>query len=250
MNKKVLIYLITLGLITGCEAPNKFEQTFTEPEWFDSVAAPEVNTSEQVSALWQSEKRCCEDANVLLKNNRIFYKSCFNAITDNYENEELVVKCLWLMDAGADKEQRVRLKRYLVDNFGHHRNSVDNCANCMPGDTVARVTLELARYESRTSNSKKQPIKLLEDLLDSRLDEISYWVQAEIYEFLGVLYLEDGVTEDRQNRYEETYYRLKKAKQYNEPLEKRFAQIEKKYNLIIQAQPEEEALSTVEKGVN
>jgi hypothetical protein len=246
MSYKFSICCIVLVLASGCEAPNQFEQTFSAPEWFSSVDAPEITTTEEVSALWQSEKRCCEDANVLLRNNRIFYKSCFNAISNNYENEELVVKCLWLMGAGADSKQRVQLKRYLVENYGRHKNNVDNCANCMPGDTVARVTLELARYESRASSSKTQPIERLENLLDSRSDEISYWVLAEIYQFLGVLYLESGVTQERFNRYEESYYRLKKAKQHNEPLERRFAPVEKMYNLIIKEMAEEQGPSVTD----
>jgi hypothetical protein len=242
------IFVLSLILVAGCEEPNKFVQNFAAPDWFDSVDAPEINSVEEVDALWQSEKRCCEDADVLLKNNRIFYKSCFNAISDNYGNEELVVKCLWLMGVGADGEQRIQLKRYLVENYGRHRNRVDNCANCMPGDIVARVTLELARHENRTSKSNTRPIKLLEDLLDSRLGEISLWVQAEIYEFLGVLYLEDGITEERLERFEETYNRLKTAKQDNAPLEKRFAPIETLHNLIIQATLEKQQPPFKENG--
>jgi hypothetical protein len=235
--------IVFMALIAGCEEPSEFERTFAEPDWFDSIDAPKINTVEEVNALWQSEKRCCEDANVLLRNNRIFYKSCFNAIMGNYGNEELVVKCLWLMDIGADSKQRVELKRYLVENYGLHKNSVDNCANCMPGDTVARVTLELSRYESRANHSKTQPIKRLENLLDSRLYEISYWVQAEIYEYLGVLYLESGVTQERLSRYEESYNRLNKAKQHNGPLERSFARVEKRYNLLVQETTEKQELS-------
>jgi len=236
---KVIIAIFFL-IIAGCGKPNKFEQNFTKPTWFDSLEAPEINTSEEVDALWHSEKRCCEDANILLKNNRIFYKSCFNAISKHYEDEELVVKCLWLMDVGAESNQRIELSRFLLDNFGHHKNSVNNCANCMPGDTVARVTLDLATYESRTSNSKDQPIKRIENLLDSRRDEISYWVQAEIYKFLGEVYLEAGIDYERLNRFKEAYNRLNKIKDYNEPLERRFPPIVKLYNLILQNAPNDQ----------
>jgi hypothetical protein len=237
---KAIVAIVFLA-IAGCGKPNKFEQHFTKPAWFDSLEAPEINTPEEVDALWQSEKRCCEDANTLLKNNRIFYKSCFNAISKNYDNEELVVTCLWLMDVGAESNQRIEISRFLVDNFRHHKNSVNNCANCMPGDTVARVTLDLARYESRTSNSKDQPINRIENLLDSRKDEISYWVQAEIYEFLGETYLEAGINYERLNRFKEAYNKLDKIKNYNEPLERRFAPLVKLYNLILQNAPNDSA---------
>ncbi len=193
MNIPKIIFFFLLLVITGCKESNKFEKTFAKPLWFNSIDASEVNSSDEVSALWQSEKRCCEDSVKLLKNNRIFYKSCYNAISKNYNDEQVVVLCLWLMDAGAGSDQRIELSRFLVENFSKHKNRVDNCANCMPADTVARVTLELASYEGRHNNSKKVAIERIERLLDSRSDEISYWVQAEIYEFLGDIYLEDGV---------------------------------------------------------
>ncbi|HET9864261.1 MAG TPA: hypothetical protein VFP37_12510 [Steroidobacteraceae bacterium] len=221
--------VLLLVLIGGCEAPppSKFEQTFSKPDWFDSIEAPEVATDEEVSSLWQSTDRCCGNDENVVKNNRIFYKSCFNAISKHYEDETLVVECLWLMDVGAEREQKRELARFLVENYGDHRNRVDDCANCMPGDTVARVTLELARYESRDSNDKSRPIGRIENLLDRREDEISYWVQAEIYEFLGQLYLEAGVTRQRLDRYERAYARLDRLKDVNEPLNRRFGPIEK-----------------------
>jgi hypothetical protein len=215
-------------------APTKFEATFFKPAWFDSVRAPELSTAEEVSTLWQSEKRCCgmHDDEVL-RNNRIFYKSCFNAISAHYEDEELVVMCLSLMDVAADPTQRTELARFLVDNFAHHKNSVEHCANCMPADRVARTTLDLARYESRESNNKQRPIERIEKLLDTREDEISYWVQAEIYEFLGQLYLESGLTQGQLSRYKNAYVRLDRLKEVNEPLKSRFEPIQKNYDLMM-----------------
>lgn len=234
-NKIVLVILFLI--ILGCNEKSKFEITFDKPIWFESINAPDVNNSNEVSALWQSEKRCCEDAVKLLNNNRIFYKSCYNAISRNYKDEELVVLCLSLMGYGADSNQSIELTRFLIENFSNHKNRVDNCANCMPGDTVARATLKLTTYESRMSNSKRVPIERIERLLDSRSDEISYWVQGEIYEFLGDIYLEDGVTPERLARYTNAYNKLKKVKDYNEPLARRFQPIEKRYQLLLNPPP-------------
>jgi hypothetical protein len=226
--------LLALAIL-GCQAPTRFEQTFSKPAWFDSVEAPEVGTYEEVSKLWQSTARCCGDDEIVKNNNRIFYKSCFNAISAHHEDDDLVVECLWLMDVGAEKQQRRELARYLVENYGGYRNPVDNCANCMPGDTVARVTLDLARYESRDSNDKTRPIGRIESLLDHREDEISYWVQAEIYECLGQLYLESGVSASRLARYERAYARLAALKDDNEPLNRRFEPIEKAHAALLKA---------------
>lgn len=229
--------ILLLIILTGCSEPNKFKTEFTKPKWFASIEAPKVHTPEEVGALWRSKERCCVDANILLNNNRIFYKSCFNAISEHYENEEMVVKCLWLMDAGAESKQRIQLSRFLVENFSHHKNNITECVNCMPGDTVARETLYLARYEKRLRNSNDKSIRLIETLLDNRVDEISYWVQAEIYPFLGKLYLESGITNDRVKRFQEVYKRFNRVKKYNEPLEKRYDSFHKVYRLVMKESP-------------
>lgn len=247
MKLSKIIFLLLFLVIAGCKENNKFEEKFDKPLWFNSIDAPEVNNSDEVSTLWQSEKRCCEDAATLLKNNRVFYKSCYNAISKNYNDEQMVVLCLWLMDSGADSNQRIELSKFLVENFSKHKNRVDNCANCMPGDTVARVTLELANYESRNKESKKVAIERIESLLDSRSDEISYWVQAEIYEFLGDIYLEDGITPERIDRYTKAYNKLNKVKEYNEPLANRFSPIEKRYQLLLSPPEATEKISSQEK---
>ncbi|MBL4781219.1 MAG: hypothetical protein JKX92_03160 [Porticoccaceae bacterium] len=231
---KYITFVVLVILITGCSKPNKFESEFEKPEWFNSIDAPALSTVNEVSALWQSEKRCCEDENTLLKNNRVFYKGCFNGIVDHYENEGLVVKCLWLMDIGAEPDQRVQITRFLIKNFSHHKNSIARCSNCMSGDTIARETLTLARYEKRLSNSKDKSIRLLENVLDNRLDEISYWVQAELYEYLGELYLESQLNDERLERMREVFDRFNKVKKYNEPLERRYKSFEKVYQVIIE----------------
>lgn len=230
---RYICVIMLLFIITGCSKPNKFESEFEKPEWFDSIEAPSVHSSNEVSAVWQSEKRCCEDENTLLKNNRIFYKACFNAISDHYEDEELVVKCLWLMGIGAEPDQKVQLTRFLVQNFSHHKNSIAGCANCMPADTVARETLTLARYENTLSNTKDKSILLIENVLDNRSDEISYWVQAELYEYLGELYLDSGLNDERLARMKEVFARFNHVKKHNEPLESRYKSFEKIYQLII-----------------
>ena len=231
---KYISTIILVLIIAGCSEQNKFDSTFEKPEWFDVVEAPSVHSSSEVRALWQSEKRCCENENTLLKNNRIFYKACFNAISEHYEDEELVVKCLWLMDIGAESDQQVQLTRFLVQNFSHHKNSIARCSNCMPGDTVARETLTLARYDNRLSNTKDTSILLIENVLDNRLDEISYWVQAELYEYLGKLYLESGLNDERLERMEEVFDRFNNVKKYNEPLDRRYKSFEKVYKVIIE----------------
>ena len=132
---KIALAFLFLTII-GCKEKNKFEETFDKPIWFKSIEAPEVKNSDEVSALWQSQKRCCEDAVKVLNNNRIFYKSCYNAISRYYKDEELVVLCLWLMDSGANQ--------HFIKNEENLENAVDisdiNLTVEHPNTTTAKIT--------------------------------------------------------------------------------------------------------------
>ena len=65
-------------------------------------SAPSVDSADAVGELWRSKKRCCVSKARLRANHREFYKACYEALGRHYNDEHLVVKCLWLMDAGAD----------------------------------------------------------------------------------------------------------------------------------------------------
>lgn len=231
MDIKIYLILITLILVSCSKGPD-FESKIAKPEWFDSIDAPPLSSTDEVNKLWRSKKRCCIDETKLLENNREFYKVCYNAIANNPKNEELVVQCLWLMDAGADKDQRLKIKRYLVDNYSDHKNSVSRCANCAPGDTVARVTHELARNEKYQGNID-QAISRIENLFDKRGGEISLWVQTEIYTTLGNLYLSSAVTKERKNRMNDAYERLNSARNPENGVERRFPKFEKVYKQVM-----------------
>lgn len=192
----------------------------------------ELNSVGELDTLWRGKKRCCVDEDTLLANNREFYKACYEGIVNNAENEELVVKCLWLMDIGADNSQRIDINRFLVENFRDHKNSVDRCGNCSPGDTVARATKDLARME-RAEGQTDQAINLLEDLLDRRGGEVSLWVQTEIYEMLGGLYLKSAVSNERKDRINTAYNRLSAARREDSGVERRFERFEKTYKEVM-----------------
>lgn len=173
-----------------------FEETIPRPKWFDKKAVIAVNTSQEVSALWQSKKRCCVDKKTLRENNREFYRACYQAIVNHVNNEELVVKCLWLMDTGLSGAERTQFNRFLLDNYPDHQNNITRCANCSTGDTVARVTRELAARMNREAQLD-EAILLIENLLERR-DDISLWVQLEIHETLGRFYLKQAKQQQRE----------------------------------------------------
>ncbi len=202
-----------------------FQEAIPKPSWYDSVEAPIATTSAEVSKVWQSKKRCCESKEVLKANNQEFYKTCYRAIENYFSDEELVVKCLWLMDTGATREHSLKIKRFLVANFSHHKNNITRCANCAPADTVARVTLELSSRLRRDGNPDES-IALVERVLDTRLPEISPWVQTEIYTKLSRWYAEDHWK--RRNRVAYALQNLGSiGKSGNKSVERRFPRFQK-----------------------
>jgi hypothetical protein len=218
--RKILLIVVAGVLLASCtkkeptvEPPKPrvpFASVIQKPDWFDSVSAPALNSVADVDRLWQSRKRCCIDKDKLQANRREFYKACYNGIVQHPDNDELVVKCLWLMDPGPGNEQYYVLKRYLVDNYGDHKSDTSHCANCAPGDVIARVTLGLAQHE-RYTDSVDVAIKRIEGLLSRRRPEISLWVQTEIYTALGQMYLKSAVTDERKQVISDAYERLVSA---------------------------------------
>jgi len=233
---KHIVCIILIISIVGCSKKNKFESEISKPEWFDSIEAPQIDTFDEADALWRSDKLTSADPDIVLKNSRIVYKSCFNAISEHYEDEELVVLCLGVMDIILVSNNRIQTTKFLVENFGHHKNSVARCA-CLSGDIIARATLRLAKYEGRLINPEEESIRLLENLLDNRVDEISYWIQAEIYEYLGTLYIVTGLDESRLNRMKEVYDRFNRVKASKKSLKRRYDSFEKVYQLILEQAP-------------
>ena len=45
-----------------------FDDLIEKPNWFEDTETRVVNSSEEVTKLWQSEKRCCENKYTLNKN--------------------------------------------------------------------------------------------------------------------------------------------------------------------------------------
>lgn len=211
--KKIAVLLFLSALVMACSEQQQTEPRWDlpAPDWLDSTTHPRFESISDVDNLWRGKKRCCIDKDQLVANQREFYAACYDAIAEQPLNEELVVKCLWLMDSGLGIVDRARIHHILVDNFPYHRNSIDNCANCSPGDTVARVTLDLARIEA-ANGDMALAVERLERLLDERGPEISLWVQTEIYTTLAGFYRKTNMDTTQQRRLQDAYEKLADAR--------------------------------------
>lgn len=191
-----LIMLIAALVLSACQRPSPMSG-IEHPDWFETTSAPPVQDEAEVDALWLSAPRCC-GADVVA-NNRIFYKACARAIERQAEDEYLVVKCLWLMQNALDGHQSARLKELIMDRYFTHKDSLRNCANCAPGDTVSRIATELASYYAAVGRLA-DAISLLERAIDGRSIDTSPWVRIESNTQLCKLYLRTERTAAQRQR--------------------------------------------------
>lgn len=228
-----ILSFVVLHMLSACGRQAELPETFLpEPEWLDDKDAPVLHTSEDVSRLWGSKKRCCISKRALIRNNREFYRSCYVAVAEHLDDDELVVKCMWLMDNALERNDRYTLQRSLLDRYPDHDDNVERCANCMPADTIARLTNELARQEIYRGNPE-EAIRLVENVLDKRLNEISLWVQVELYTSLAKWYAETTMTMAAIERLQSARDRLKRLRDRNQALDRRFDTFEKTLQSVL-----------------
>jgi hypothetical protein len=200
-----------------------FNEAIAKPAWWDTTQAPLLTSEVDVDRLWQKPDH----------NNREFFKACYGMIETHSADERATVKCLWLMPVAVGNENKKPIREYLIANYFDHKANTRTCANCAPGDPVARVADDLStQYE--WDGKIRSAIELLEKVLDQRGGDTSPWVQAEIYTHLGKLYLILEVTKERQQRIENAYERLTLIKDH-ESMKQRYLDFERVY-LKVKAQ--------------
>ena len=188
--------LFAVSLLVACSDHSVDVETFLPtPEWIDSVKVVELSSAKEVSQLWQSKKRCCIAENKLRKNQREFYKACYVAVARNPNDQNLVAKCLQLMDSGMESTVRRQINEHFVSNYFYFESPIDRCYNCLPADPIANASRDLAWLEYRSDNPHKA-IKTVKNVLSARLDEISPFVQMNLYVALAHFYTTTGYSDE------------------------------------------------------
>jgi hypothetical protein len=208
-----------------------FDEIIAKPSWWNTVESPVLGSETEVDRLWQSKPRCCIESSQLDRNNREFFKSCYLTIESHPSDDRVTVKCLWLMDIAVSNKEI--FNEYLLANYFDHNAGTHTCANCAPGDIVARVADDLSTQYERAGKTMAA-IELLESVFDRREAEVSAWVQAELYTHLGKLYLKTELTRERKQRIEHANERLLLVKDH-ETMKQRYPDFERVY-LQVKAQ--------------
>lgn len=172
------ILLMVLGvfsfLISGCQSEHDPEfyvpdTRIPEPDWLDTTVAPRLSSHKEMQDLYYAHLRCCKEEPGKTEKHRIFYKACHTAIETHPSDEQLLFECLYSMGPALDRAGRKTLLHRILFFHADHKNAVSDVRRS--ADRVARVSHQLAVMEFDDGNHELAN-KIIEDVLDKRLDEI------------------------------------------------------------------------------
>ncbi len=168
-----------------------FVSAAPRPAWWASVQTPyRVDTVGDLLAAWQGFPRGDDG-----RGERQFFKAVYRGIVNHPEDEHLVATAIdllhWVVD---DYPHRLPLAQFGYDRYFQHRQRVDNCANCMPGDRTQGLTQNLSRL-LMAAGRYDEAIAALRRLIDERAADVSPYRLAETWNRLAWAYWEKGERE-------------------------------------------------------
>jgi len=156
-----------------------FTAAAPKPGWWDKVETPyRVQSYGDLMAAWQGYPR---EAAQRDQGERQFFKAAYQGILDHPDDTHIVATAIQLLHyVVSGYPQRIGLAEFGVKRYFDYRQRTDNCANCMPGDTVEELSLNLSQLYSAT-NRYKEAIAVNQRLIDERGHEVSPYKLAETY---------------------------------------------------------------------
>lgn len=146
---------------------DEFKRTVPLPGWWGQVE-PElpIRNLTDLQSVWMS------GGTMNSERGRRFYKSAYKAMEDYPEEPDLVPYGLYLMSVVAeDPATTLALREFWLKKFFHYEQRVDNCANCMVGDTASTMARDYAAAGRYTNPSAG--IETIQRLVRERERDIS-----------------------------------------------------------------------------
>ncbi|MCF6264103.1 MAG: hypothetical protein L3J24_11020 [Xanthomonadales bacterium] len=170
----------------SCERNNvlceEFKQVAPLPSWWDEVdiGIVEISDYDELSAYWQSEKRCCSEQEIKTTN-RQFFKAMYLEIIEHTNDPDIVVNAINLMDLTyLDYDYFYPLIMFALEHYPDYRKPLHACANCMTGDVLASILGDLRSYMAQ-ENLQQEYVDLSLAFLDKRGMEMSDYYEARVY---------------------------------------------------------------------
>jgi tetratricopeptide (TPR) repeat protein len=132
----------------------------------------------RVVAAWQGHPRTDEGE-------RQFFKATYQGIVDHPDDEHVVATGIdllyWVV---RDYPHRLALARFGYERYLRHDRRVDNCANCMVGDTTQALALNLGKLYAEVGRFD-DVIAVCRRLIDERSRDVSPYKLAETWSQLA-----------------------------------------------------------------
>ena len=144
------------------------------------------NVSDLLSA-WQGHPRSDDGTG-----ERQFFKAAYQGILDHANDEHVVATGVDLLHhVVRDYPHRLELARFGYERYFAHRRRIDNCANCMVGDTtqglaqnLSQLYLEAGRYD--------EAIEVCRRLVEERGADVSPYNLAETWDRIAWAHWQKG----------------------------------------------------------
>ena len=156
------------------------------PTWWDAVDTPyRVDTVGDLLAAWQGHPRTDDGE-------RQFFKAAYQGILDHPDDEHIVATGIELMHyVVRDYPHRLELARFGYERYFSHRRRVDNCANCMVGDTTQGLAQNLSQLYL-DAGRPDEAIEVCRRLVDERAADVSPYKLAETWDRIAWAYWQKG----------------------------------------------------------
>ncbi len=166
-----------------------FASAAPRPSWWDEVPTPyRVDNVGDLLSAWQGHPRSAAGE-------RQFFKAAYQGIVDHPDDEHVVATAIdllyWVV---RDYPHRLALARFGYERYLGHARRLDNCANCMVGDTTQGLTLNLSRLSAEVGRFD-DALAVCRRLLDERGSDVSPYKLAEVWEQMAWVHWRAGEPE-------------------------------------------------------
>jgi len=163
-----------------------FVSAAPRPAWWDEVTTPyRVDNVGDLLSAWQGHPRGEEGE-------RQFFKAAYQGIVDHPDDEHVVATAIDLVHwVERGYPHRLAMARFGYERYFTHRRRIDNCANCMVGDTTQALTQNLSQL-LMDAGRYDEAIEVCRRLIDARGAEVSPYKLAETWDRIAWAYWGKG----------------------------------------------------------
>jgi tetratricopeptide (TPR) repeat protein len=158
------------------------------PAWWDAVETPyRVDNVGDLLAAWQGFPRGDTGTG-----ERQFFKATYQGILDHADDEHVVATGIDLLHhVVRDYPHRLEMARFGYERYFTHRRRVDNCANCMAGDTTQGLAQNLSQLYLEAGRSD-DAIEACRRLVEERAADVSPYKLAETWDRIAWAHWQKG----------------------------------------------------------